>query len=287
MEIERIACAPHAIIREVVEILTVRAQDKGLWLRFDCRRAQSRESVLTDAGRVRQIVTNLVGNALKFTESGGVTVVLSLRPGRDASMLGIDVVDTGIGIPSDRLEAVFEPFTQAEGSTTRRFGGTGLGLTISRQFARGLGGDIAAHGEMGKGSVFSVTLDPGPLEGVRMLAPEEAKAAEIDTGPVAGITWQFPPKRVLVVDDGEANRELVRLVLEEVGLSVAGAERPGRRGHGDPRALRRDPDGYADAGDGRFYSYAHASAAGHEAADLRAYGQRHEGLRARSPGCRL
>ena len=86
-------------------------------------------------------------------------------PRRRRRMLGIDVVDTGIGIPSDRLEAVFEPFTQAEGSTTRRFGGTGLGLTISRQFARGLGGDIVAHSEMGKGSVFSVTLDPGPLRG--------------------------------------------------------------------------------------------------------------------------
>ena len=165
MEMERIACAPHAIIREVVEILTVRAQDKGLWLRFECE-GPVPETVLTDAGRVRQIVTNLVGNAIKFTESGGVTVVLSVRPGSGGTrMLGIDVVDTGIGIPADRLEAVFEPFTQAEGSTTRRFGGTGLGLTISRQFARGLGGDIVAHSEMGKGSVFSVTLDPGPLAG--------------------------------------------------------------------------------------------------------------------------
>jgi len=223
MEMERIPCAVHATIREVVEILTVRAQEKGLWLRFDCD-GPVPESVLTDPGRVRQMVTNLVGNALKFTETGGVTVVLSLRPGGDGRLLGIDVVDTGIGIPADRLEAVFEPFTQAEGSTTRRFGGTGLGLTISRKFARGLGGDIVAHSEMGKGSVFSITLDPGPLGGVRMLTPEEATAGATDAGPVAGTTWQFPPKRVLVVDDGEANRELVRLVLEEVGLSVAGAE---------------------------------------------------------------
>jgi PAS domain S-box-containing protein len=223
MEMERISCPVHATIREVVEILTVRAQEKGLWLRFDCD-GPVPESVLTDAGRVRQMVTNLVGNALKFTESGGVSVILSLRPGANGRMLGIDVVDTGIGIPADRLDAVFEPFTQAEGSTTRRFGGTGLGLTISRQFARGLGGDIVAHSEMGKGSVFSITLDPGPLEGVRMLTPEEATAGPVEAGPVAGTIWQFPPRRVLVVDDGEANRELVRLVLEEVGLSVAGAE---------------------------------------------------------------
>jgi CheY-like chemotaxis protein/HPt (histidine-containing phosphotransfer) domain-containing protein len=173
---------------------------------------------------VRQIVTNLVGNALKFTESGGVTVVLGLRADGPSSLLGIDVVDTGIGIPPDRLEAVFEPFTQAEGSTARRYGGTGLGLTISRRFARGLGGDIVAHSETGKGSVFSVTLDTGPLAGVRMLTPAEARARPADVEPATSTTWTFPPARVLVVDDGEANRELVRLVLEEVGLSVAGAE---------------------------------------------------------------
>jgi len=220
MEMERIACAPHAVIREVVEILTARAQEKGLWLRFECD-GPVPETVLTDPSRLRQIVTNLVGNGLKFTETGGVTVLLSLREKR---VLAIDVVDTGIGIPADRLEAVFEPFTQAEGSTTRRFGGTGLGLTISRQFARGLGGDIVAHSEMGKGSVFSVTIDPGPMEVVRMLSPEEAAVGSVDAAPVAGTSWQFPPKRVLVVDDGEHNRELVRLVLEEVGLVVEGAE---------------------------------------------------------------
>ena len=223
MELERVPCAPNAIIREVLEILHVRAQEKGIWLRFECG-GRIPESVVTDPSRVRQIVTNLVGNALKFTESGGVTVVLGLRSRGAQPVLTIDVVDTGIGIPPDRLEAVFEPFTQAESSTTRRYGGTGLGLTISRQFARGLGGDIVAHSEMGKGSVFAVTLDPGPLEGVRMLTPEEAAVRIAEAAPDAGAAWEFPPVRVLVVDDGEANRELVRLVLEEVGLEVDDAE---------------------------------------------------------------
>jgi PAS domain S-box-containing protein len=223
LELEQVACAPHAIIRDVVEILSVRAQEKGIWLRFECA-GRVPETVLTDPSRVRQIVTNLVGNAIKFTDSGGVKVVLGLRTDRDAPILTIEVIDTGIGIPPDRTEAVFEPFTQAESSTARRFGGTGLGLTISRRFARGLGGDIVLHSEIGKGSVFAVTLDPGPLDGVRLLSPEEAAARTTEGAVEQGAAWEFPPSRVLVVDDGEANRELVRLVLEEVGLRVSDAE---------------------------------------------------------------
>ena len=222
LELERIACAPHRVIAEVVEVLSVRAQEKGIWLRFECD-GPVPESVLTDPGRVRQIVTNLVGNAIKFTKSGGVTVVLGLRRG-ESMVLTIDVIDTGIGIPADRLEAVFEPFVQAEGSTARQYGGTGLGLTISRRFARGLGGNIVVHSEMGKGSVFAVTLDPGPLTGVRMLSPEEALSHAGETQAASGTSWQFPAARILVVDDGEANRELVRLVLGEVGLIVDDAE---------------------------------------------------------------
>jgi CheY-like chemotaxis protein/HPt (histidine-containing phosphotransfer) domain-containing protein len=114
-----------------------------------------------------------------------------------------------------------------------------LGLTISRRFARGLGGDIVLHSEIGKGSVFSVTVDPGPLTGVRLLSPEEATRRTTEAGPVKGATWEFPPARVLVVDDGEANRELVRLVLEEVGLRVDDAEN-GRVGA--DKALREGYD---------------------------------------------
>ena len=219
LEVERIACAPHRIVREVVDVLGVRAREKGVALTFECD-GPVPETVQSDAVRLRQIVTNLVGNALKFTERGGVKVVLALR-GRK---LHLDVHDSGIGIPADKLESIFEPFTQAESSTTRRFGGTGLGLTISRNFARALGGDITATSELGKGSVFHVVLDPGPLQGVRMLNPSEAAAATAAAEAGEGSHWVFPPAKVLVVDDGEENRELVRVVLEEVGLSVDTAE---------------------------------------------------------------
>ena len=219
LEVERIDCAAHRIVREVVDVLGVRAKEKGVALTFDCE-GPVPEKVQSDPVRLRQIVTNLVGNALKFTERGGVKVVLALR-GRK---LHLDVHDSGIGIPADKLESIFEPFTQAESSTTRRFGGTGLGLTISRNFARALGGDITATSELGKGSVFHVVLDPGPLQGVRMLSPAEATAASAAAEVSDGTHWVFPPAKVLVVDDGEENRDLVRLVLEEVGLSVDIAE---------------------------------------------------------------
>jgi PAS domain S-box-containing protein len=223
LEVESVGCAPHALVREVVDVLNVRAQEKGAYLRFECA-GQIPESVQTDPVRLRQIVTNLIGNAIKFTEKGGVTVLLGLRDEGAGVRLAIDVVDTGIGIPADKLESVFEPFTQAESSTTRKYGGTGLGLTISRRFARAMGGDIAVASEMGKGSVFMVRIDPGSLQGVRMLAPEEAMATTAQAAAVEGESWVFSRGRVLVVDDGAENRELVRLVLEEAGLQVAEAD---------------------------------------------------------------
>jgi PAS domain S-box-containing protein len=223
LEVERIACAPHAVVREVVEVLNVRAQEKGIELRFDCA-SPIPETVESDPVRLRQIVTNLVGNAIKFTEKGGVTVLLAMRDEGAGSRLAIDVVDSGIGIPAHKLESVFDPFTQAESSTTRKYGGTGLGLTISRRFARALGGDITVSSEMGKGSVFMVRVDPGKLDGVPMLSPDEVMAATAQVAEAANEAWVFTRGRVLVVDDGAENRELVRLVLEEAGLEVAEAE---------------------------------------------------------------
>ncbi|MEO8628753.1 MAG: response regulator, partial [Betaproteobacteria bacterium] len=224
LELEAVPCEAHLIISEVVEILGIRAQEKGIYLRFECA-GPVPAKISSDPSRLRQIVTNLVGNAIKFTDAGGVRVVLGLRVQTQSSaLLSIEVIDSGIGIPEGRLNAVFEPFVQAEGSTMRRYGGTGLGLTISRRFARGLGGDILARSQMGKGSVFTVTLDPGPLQGIPMLSPQEAVAARSETRAGASSSWRFPKARVLLVDDGEANRELVRLVLEEVGLQVSEAD---------------------------------------------------------------
>ena len=223
LEVERVPCAVHDVVHEVADIMRLRAEEKGVRLRVECPAAMP-ATVLTDAARVRQIVTNLVGNALKFTLQGEVTVTLRMADRVDRAdappCLVIDIADTGIGIPADKLDAIFEPFVQAEASTTRQFGGTGLGLAISRRFARALGGDVTVSSTPGQGSTFHVTLATGPLDGVAWLSPESLVAVSRLQGPRHDMHWQFDAGRVLVVDDGAENRELVRLVLESAGLTV-------------------------------------------------------------------
>jgi len=223
MEIEQMQLAPHVLTAEVIKTLLVKAEEKSIFLKMKVD-GPIPEKVLGDPTRLRQIVTNLVSNAVKFTDEGGVEVVLHMAADGDAPRFAIDVVDHGIGIPADKVESIFDPFTQADSSTTRKFGGTGLGLSISRDFARMMGGDIVATSEVGKGSVFHATIDPGALEGVNFLEPDEALAACEEAADAGHVAWAFNAGRVLVVDDGDENRELVTLVLEEAGLQVEGAE---------------------------------------------------------------
>ena len=223
MEVERIDCEPHKVIREVVKVFNARAREKGVTLAFEVP-APIPERIQSDPGRLRQIVTNLVGNALKFTERGGVRVVARMAGTRSAPQLAIDVVDTGVGIPEDKIGKLFQAFVQADTSVTRKFGGTGLGLVLSRNFARALGGDITVTSVAGQGSTFTATLDTGALLGVRMLDPAEATRIDEDVAADSSLRWEFPARRILVVDDGPENRELVSLVLAEAGLTVEEAE---------------------------------------------------------------
>jgi len=223
MEVERLELSPHVLAAEVVKTLLVKAEEKSIFLELEVD-GSIPETVLGDPTRLRQIITNLISNAIKFTDQGGVKVILHMTAHGNQPRYTIDVVDNGIGIAADKVEAIFDPFTQADSSTTRKFGGTGLGLAISRDFARMMGGDIVATSEVGKGSTFHATMDPGPLDGVNFLQPEEALAACEEAADSSHVVWQFNAGRVLVVDDGEENRELVSLVLEEAGLRVDEAE---------------------------------------------------------------
>ena len=222
LEIERIRFASHLLIQEAISIFSVKAREKNLSLDFEAT-GPIPETVLSDPTRLRQIVTNLLSNAIKFTARGGVKITTRLVPTDQGRRLSIEVTDSGIGIPSETLEAIFDPFVQADNSVTRRFGGTGLGLAISRRCARLMGGDVVVQSESGGGSTFSVTIDPGPLDGVRLLEPHEAVAVAHDAVGDGSGKWEFPPARVLVVDDGDETRELLQLVLEEVGLEVEAA----------------------------------------------------------------
>jgi CheY-like chemotaxis protein/HPt (histidine-containing phosphotransfer) domain-containing protein len=153
-----------------------------------------------------------------------VAVTCRFRKTLPEPRLLIEIADTGIGIPQDKIESIFDPFTQADATVARRFGGTGLGLSISRKFARALGGEITVKSRLGKGSTFSVTLKTGDLQGVPFVQPEEAAAATQGLDAKEQWRWHFPRARVLIVDDGAENRELLRLVLEDAGLTVDEAE---------------------------------------------------------------
>ncbi|MCP5283021.1 MAG: response regulator [Rhodoferax sp.] len=223
LEAEHVPFAPHQVAHEVVQTLTERASEKGLALQLEFPEPLP-ATIDGDPARLRQILTNLIGNAIKFTEAGGVRIVSRLL--RDGAQVryAIDVIDSGIGIPADKVESVFEPFVQAESSTTRRFGGTGLGLTISRGFARAMGGDITASSVYGQGTTFSLWMDAGHPAADAMLAPDQLARQAQAPAAVTSTRWVFEPRHVLVVDDGVENRQLVRVLLEEVGLRVSEAD---------------------------------------------------------------
>jgi signal transduction histidine kinase len=178
------------------------------------------ETILTDPVRLRQMLMNLVGNAIKFTETGGVKIVARFAQSASVSTLTIEVIDTGIGIAREGLDKIFEPFAQADTSITRRFGGTGLGLTICRRFADLLGGKLSVESEVGVGSIFTLTLDPGPLDGVPILDPKTATQMPDQANRQSSVDLRLPNTRVLVVDDGTENRKLLSLVLGRAGARV-------------------------------------------------------------------
>jgi CheY-like chemotaxis protein len=167
--------------------------------------------------RLRQVLVNLVDNAIKFSDGGEVvlTVAFAAAADGDDGLLRIEVADQGIGMPANVLARLFQPFEQADVSTTRRYGGTGLGLAISRQLTRLLGGDLVAASAVGHGSRFRLTVATGPVAGVARGTVGTAEPVPVrDTAkPLAGT-------RVLLVEDGPDNQRLLRHVLERAGCRL-------------------------------------------------------------------
>jgi CheY-like chemotaxis protein len=223
MEIAKVKVAPYTTIHEIIQMLNVKAEEKGITLAFRADGPLPQE-IETDPVRLRQIIFNLIGNAIKFTEKGGVTVTCRyIREQSDPKWI-IDISDTGIGISARAAETIFDPFVQADASITGQFGGTGLGLAISHRFARALGGDLTVESELGKGSLFRLSLDPGELDGVEFLQPDAVARFEPESDRAEQVRWHFQHASVLVVDDGVENRELIKLLLADAGLSVEEAE---------------------------------------------------------------
>ncbi len=217
MEVEEIPTDAPAIVNEVIKTLRVKAEEKGIYLKMDISSDLPR-LIQSDPSRLRQVVTNLVGNAIKFTESGGVTVEMSHAVEGGEALLHIDVHDTGIGMSEAQQATIFEAFTQADASITRRFGGTGLGLSISRRLAIAMGGNVLVKSAEGEGSCFLVSLPTGLPNEVPLLTPTQI-IDNLDTVEISEhAEWSFPDCHVLVVDDGPENRELLSLVLGDLGI---------------------------------------------------------------------
>jgi signal transduction histidine kinase len=223
-QVERRACSPAAVAAEVVSLMRVRARGKGLGLELEFA-GPLPETVLTDMARLRQILLNLVGNAVKFTETGSVRIIVRLadRDGLEPRLV-YEVVDTGIGITAAQIDSLFRPFQQAEASTSRKFGGTGLGLAISKRLATFLGGDINVRSEPGEGSTFALTIDPGPLAGVALLEhPSEAIAAPA-ASPARGRPLPRLDCRILLAEDGVDNQRFISFLLKKAGAEVTTVE---------------------------------------------------------------
>lgn len=191
-------------IEGAVRLLSPLAREKGLEVRFT-QDGSLPAQASGDAGRIRQILVNLIGNAIKFTSEGTVEVEASAVRATDGWRLIVYVTDSGIGVPMERAEAIFEEFRQADAATTRRYGGTGLGLPISRALARHMGGDIRL-------------LPPGSQPGARFqldllleIAPDVAGVASPDDAPVLDV---IAPVRVLLADDNATNRLMVASFLK-------------------------------------------------------------------------
>jgi signal transduction histidine kinase/DNA-binding response OmpR family regulator len=222
IEIERGACSPHEIIAATVSILRVRAAERGITLEYFWK-GEAPASIDSDPHRLRQILMNLIGNAIKFTEVGSVQVAARWET-NETSQLVIDVIDTGIGINEARIDSIFDPFVQADSSITRRFGGTGLGLAISRRLAQLLGGDLRVDSEPGRGSIFSLVVPTGSIDLARVGRIGGTDIVTRRPRPDCASSPTFHGQRILVVDDGSTNRKLVGLILDRAGAETLSAE---------------------------------------------------------------
>jgi CheY-like chemotaxis protein len=214
MEIEKAVCDLPETVRRAVRPLRLAARDRRNELVCNIAAGVPRH-VMSDAHRLWQIVTNLVGNAIKFTENGRISVDVSAElTGAGQTLVSIEVGDTGIGIAPDKQVAIFRAFAQEDGSTTRRFGGTGLGLAISRHIVELMGGALSVSSEPGRGSTFTILL---PVETADLCMVEEGDGTAVVGGEAACSV------HVLLAEDNEVNARMTALQIERLDGRVTHA----------------------------------------------------------------
>jgi PAS domain S-box-containing protein len=221
MSLERIRCSPSELLCDVHRIIKQSAAAKQLPFHVDVI-GEMPLTIETDPTRLRQVLVNLVGNAVKFTDTGEVTLAVRLiEPQGGDPRMEFSVADTGIGMTAEQMAKLFRPFTQADASTSRRFGGTGLGLTICKRIIDQLGGEITVESEYAKGTTFRTSVPIGSLAGIPRAKLEwppaedrlnkDASPAELDC-------------RILLAEDGPDNQRLLTCVLSKAGADVTLAE---------------------------------------------------------------
>ena len=210
MKLETISFDPRELAESCREVLALEAMEKGLELTCEVAAAVP-DRLLGDPLRLRQIVLNLLGNAVKYTDQGSVRLLVggstALTPGKVE--LRVDVIDTGIGIPKDKLASIFDEFVQADSSITRRYGGTGLGLAIAKKLVELHGGRIWVESEVGRGSAFHVEL------------PVETAENEVSGAAVPSNGGQDRPIHILVVEDNPVNQQVVAGLLGKRGYRAS------------------------------------------------------------------
>ncbi len=225
LRVQRLPCSPLKIIADLLSSISIRAEAKGL--PFSVRQeGPLPEVILTDMSRLRQILVNLIGNAIKFTETGRVDVVVRFLKSSNHSetdKLQFEIIDTGIGMSSEQMEKMFEPFTQVDSSATRRHGGTGLGLIISLRLAQILGGNVTVTSSLGNGCRFRVTIETGTIDDVRMIEPQQVTDENIEEPENNDRDAHTSIKldcRILLVEDGPDNQRLISFLLSQAGATV-------------------------------------------------------------------
>lgn len=225
MTVEKIECSPCQLVSDVASLMRVRATENNIGFQVNYESAVP-ATISSDPVRIRQVLINLVGNAIKFTQEGAVKVhVWAEELDGDDPTINFRVIDSGIGMTEEQKSRLFRPFTQADYSTTRKFGGTGLGLTISKTLVNLMGGEISVSSVPGLGSCFEFSLPTGPLTNVPIIQNPSETSLESHTDEVIDVSETASlAAKVLLAEDGIDNRRLISFHLRKAGCEVATAE---------------------------------------------------------------
>ncbi len=222
LDVEKTDCSLSRLLNSIESITKTQAEEKSIDFQVLANKDVPGQ-ITSDSFRLHQCLVNLVNNALKFTEQGYVHLKVSVEERNNEHFIRFDIEDTGIGIPAQRQQAVFDSFTQADGSTTRKYGGTGLGLTVTKQLIELLGGELTLTSELGEGSVFSFTLPTGvDITGQPLLNRDIVLDQGSDVSQRAETSLFYG--KVLVAEDVEGNQRLMELMLSKLGVEVVIAQ---------------------------------------------------------------